>query len=309
MEVLLFIPKNVIMKLHPIKTLRILALLLLILAAKPLNLQAQDSVAPVKKSYVKNTFEGNYIIDDQSVVLPVKHSLEADIQHRFGTMSNGIHDFFGLFNVTNVRLAVSYTFTKDFQLGLGLIGDRMQTDLNAKYALVRQTKDGSMPVSITFFGNVAVDPRDSSYDNSATFRKTSDHFSYFSQLIFARKISEKLSLQVSPSWSHFNSVVGSDGTIVTGTHYDHFALSFSGRYKITPKTSIIANYDLPISTAYGALPNISAGFEFKTSGHDFQLFAGNYGYILPQNNSFYNQNDFNKSQFLLGFNITRLWNP
>jgi hypothetical protein len=66
------------MKSHPIKTLRILTLLLLTLGANQLNLQAQDSAAPVKKSYVKNTFEGNYIIDDQSVVLPVKHSLEAD---------------------------------------------------------------------------------------------------------------------------------------------------------------------------------------------------------------------------------------
>jgi len=46
----------------------------------------------------------------------------------------------------------------------------------------------------------------------------------------------------------------------------------------------------------------------NTSNHSFQVFAGNYNSILPQSNNVFNQNDFTKGQFLIGFNITRLWN-
>lgn len=282
-------------------------LIVILAGVVSIDLQAQDSIVPVKKLYSKNTFEGNYIIDNQSVMVPVKGTFEADIQHRFGTVNNAFRDFFGFFNVSNVRLACSYAPAKNFQVGIGLTGDRMQIDINAKYALLKQTKDGSMPISITYFGNAAMDPR-GSYDSTAHFNKTGDRFSYFNQLIIAKKISDKLSLQISPSWSHFNSFVDGDGNMVPGVKNDHFAIAFSGRYKISPKTAINANYDLPLSHTNSPLPNLSLGLEMRTSGHDFQIFIGNYGFVLPQNNNFYNQNDFTKGQFLIGFNITRLWN-
>lgn len=101
--------------------------------------------------------------------------------------------------------------------------------------------------------------------------------------------------------------------MVVGTSDNHFAVAFSGRYKISPKTAIIAGYDMPLSGTNGIipdpLPNLSLGFNFSTSGHDFQVFMGNYSRILPQNNNYYNQYS-NKmlSQFLIGFNISRLWN-
>ena len=87
-------------------------------------------------------------------------------------------------------------------------------------------------------------------------------------------------------------------------------MSFSGRYKIAPQTAIIANYDQPLTQhpANNPHPNISVGLEMRSSGHDFEVFVGNYNYILPQNNALYNQNDFTHGQFLIGFNITRLWN-
>jgi hypothetical protein len=68
------------------------------------------------------------------------------------------------------------------------------------------------------------------------------------------------------------------------------------------------------------VPNISFGFEFNTSNHSFQLFAGNFYYLNPQRNNLYNDsNPFGYTdkvtgekvkggQFRIGFNITRLWN-
>jgi hypothetical protein len=278
---------------------------------------AQDSsaVTPTatvkKKSFVRNTFEGNYLIDNQSVMVAVKGTFEFDIQHRFGTVNNGISDLYGIFSGATMRLGFSYVPIKNLQVGFGACNDRMQVDWNLKYALLRQTKDGTIPVSITYFGNVVMDTRKK--DATTLFVTASDRFSFFDQVIIARKISEKLSIQVGPSLSHFNNVPGyvdANGKIQPQMRNDHFAISFSGRYKITPKTAIIANYDQPLTQhpMDNPHPNISLGLEMSTSGHTFQVFAGNYASILPQNNNMFNQNDFTKGQFLIGFNITRLWN-
>jgi hypothetical protein len=91
---------------------------------------------------------------------------------------------------------------------------------------------------------------------------------------------------------------------------DQLAIAVGGRYKISPKTAVIVNYNQPLTQnpMNNPHPNISFGLEMSTSGHTFQLIAGNYSYVLPQNNTLYNQNDFTKGQFVIGFNITRLWN-
>ena len=291
-------------------------LLLIVLCTSLGSLMAQDSTTPAapvvkKKSYVKNTFEGNFIIDNQTVMVPIKGTFEFDIQHRFGTMDHSFTDLFGLYAGATMRLGFSYTPIKDLQIGFGTCNDRMQVDWNLKLALLKQTKDGKIPVSITYFGNAVMDTRKA--DATTLFVNTSDRFSFFNQIIIARKFSESFSVQVSPSLSHFNNLEGyldGSGHVQPKWNNNHFAIAFSGRYKISPKTAIIVNYDQPLTQhpTNNPHPNISFGFEFKSSGHDFELFAGNYGYVLPQNNNLYNQNDFTKGQFLIGFNISRLWN-
>jgi hypothetical protein len=277
---------------------------------------AQDSTAAAqhvvkKKSFVKNTFEGNTLIDNQTVMVPIKGTFEFDIQHRFGTVNNGISDLYGIFAGANMRLGFSYVPVKNFQVGFGVTNDRMQVDWNVKYALLRQTKDGSIPVSITYFGNAVMDTR--KQDPSTIFVTTSDRFTFFNQISIARKITEKFSVQASASLSHFNNVAGytdTSGKIRPQMKNDNFTISFLGRYKISPKTAIIVDYDQPLTQNQmnNPHPNIAFGLEMATSGHTFQVFAGNYSYILPQNNSVLNQNDFTKGQFVIGFNISRLWN-
>ena len=279
------------------------------------QLIAQDSTqatAPVvkKKSYVKNTFEGNYIIDNQTVMVPIKGTFEFDIQHRFGTIENGWKDLAGLFAGANMLLGFSYVPVKDLQVGFGATNDRMQVDGNLKYALLKQTKDNKMPVSVTLFANSVMDTR--AKNSALPIVNVQDRFSFFSQVIIARKITEKLSLQVAPSLSYFNNVEAyydANNVVKPKTNNAHLAISASGRYKLTDGMSIIAGYDQPLTQhpMNNPNPNISLGLDFKTSGHDFQVFMGNYGYILPQNNNVYNHNDFTKSQFLVGFNISRIF--
>ena len=293
-----------------------LPLLMLVLVLSVNQLIAQDTTKVVasevkKKSYVKNTFDGNYIIDNQTVMVPIKGTFEFDILHRFGTIEHGWKDLGGLFASANMLLGFSYVPMKDLQVGFGATNDRMQVNGNLKYALLKQTKNNSMPVSVTLFANSVMDTR--AKNSALPIINLQDRMSFFSQLIIAQKITESFSLQLAPSYSYFNNVEGYydvNQVIQSKTNNGHLAISIAGKYKLTEGLSLIANFDQPITQhpMNNPNPNISLGLDMKTSGHDFQIFVGNYGSILPQNNNVYNHNDFSKSQFLIGFNISRLWN-
>lgn len=285
--------------------------LLFLLGFGAINIAAQDSLeVPVAKKVkpVKNTFGSVLQIDNQTVMVPVKGTLEFDIQHRFGTVDNGRKDVWGLFAPSNIRLGLSYAPLKNLFIGAGITKEKMQIDFNGKYALLQQTVSNSMPLSVTYFGNIAIDARDK--DN---FRESVHRFSYFNQIIIARKISEKFSVQVAPGYSWFNNVeayLDSKGEIQKKMNNGHFAVSVSGRLKITDNSAIIAGYDQPLTQhpTNNPHPNISFGFETTTGAHAFQVFASNYYNIVPQANNVYNSNDYRDGQFVIGFNITRLWN-
>ncbi len=295
---------------------RMVVMLLIALFGAATSLLAQDTTAPEapvakKKSYAKNTFEGNFIIDNQTVMVPIKGTFEFDINHRFGSTENGIQDLFGIFGGANMRLGVSYVFIKDLQVGFSANNFNMMLDGNLKYAILKQTRDNSMPVSVTYYGNVAMDPR--SKNPSLPIVEFTDRLSFFNQILVARKVTEKFSVQAGFSVSYFNNVDGyydESKVIQPKMKNEHLAVCFSGRYKITEKTSLIVNYDQPLTQhpMNNPHPNISFGLDMKSSGHDFQVFAGNYGNTLPQFNNVQNQNDYKKSQFVIGFNISRLWN-
>ncbi|MCX6300272.1 MAG: DUF5777 family beta-barrel protein [Bacteroidetes bacterium] len=278
------------------------------------QLVAQDSSAvkevktkPVLKP-VKSTFESNWVLDNQTVMVAKKGTFEMDIQHRFGTVNNGYSDFFGLYAPSNIRIGFSYVIKNQLQLGAGFTKERIQWDATVKYAIIKQKVSGGSPVSVTFFGNTVIDTRAAS--NFVTF---TDRISYFSELMIARKINTKFSVQVAPSISYFNNIPGYvdiNGEIQPTMENAHIAIAAMGKYSLTPNMALVANYDQPLTqhVTNNPHPNISLGLEMTTSNHTFQVFAGNANSILPQNNNMYNQNDFTKGQFIIGFNITRLWN-
>ena len=115
------------------------------------------------------------------------------------------------------------------------------------------------------------------------------------------------------SLSHTNAVNGyysEPGKVSPVRNHNHFAIATMGRYKLSETLALIANYDQPLTKhkSGNPHPNIAAGLQVSTSAHSFQFFLGNYSYLNPQENNMYNQNDYSKGEFLIGFNITRLWN-
>ncbi len=274
------------------------------------NAKAQDAAetkAPETLTYVRNTFGGNYIIDNQTVMVPKAKSWEFVIQHRFGTINNGYDDFLGIYGAANMRLGFTLTPINNLQVGFGFTKNQMLWDGNAKWAIMKQTTSGIRALSMTYFANFAC----STLPKAGNFAQDIDRYSYFHQLIIARKISSKLSLQVAPSISYFNNVprVVDYPDTVPALKNMHLALSAAGRYSLTDEMTLIVNYDQPLTqhTVGNPKPNVSFGFEFGTSGHTFQLFMGNYQGLVPQYNNVFNQNDFSTSRYCIGFNLTRRW--
>jgi hypothetical protein len=300
---------------------------------------AEQPPAKVKPKPVKNTFESVWIIDNQTVMVPVKKTFEMDIQHRFGSVQNGYKDFWGFFAPSNIRLGFSYTPINRLNVGLGFTKTTATIipkqgpssvsgplwDGSLKYSIITQTKN-KYPVSVSYYVNAAYNTKaDKEHE---IYQDDRDRLSYFHQLLVARKVTQKLSVQAALSVSHQNVTNGyfiqlndSTAKIEPDMKYDHFAVGFAARYKLTTVTSVIANYDQPISkhTLHNPNPSLSLGLEFTTSSHAFQVFATNYYYLVPQINNLYNANaPFNYTdaqdnkikggKFLIGFNITRLWN-
>jgi hypothetical protein len=288
-----------------------LFLLLAILSLTIPQTIAQDTETETEEKDIrpiKSTFESTWLIDNQSVMVPTKGTLEFDIQHRFGTLENGYDDFYGLFASSNIRLGFSYVFIDRLSVGFGITKSNLTWDLNAKYAVLRQTRSGNIPISVTYFGNIAIDTR-----KEENFTNSSDRYSYFHQIIIARKVTTAFSAQIAPSFSHFNTVdafINTSGEIESIMNNDHFAISVAGRYKISDAMAVIANYDQPLTKhkSNNPNPNISFGFEIATSSHAFQVFVGDYYFLTPQRNNVFNQNNFGDGEILIGFNITRRWN-
>ncbi len=275
------------------------------------NLNAADSV---KVKPIKHMFAGSLIIDNQTCMVPNKSVFEFVIQHRFGLINNGYKDFLGLYAPSNIRLGFSYVPINNLAVGIGFTKERMMWDVNAKYSIIKQSVTGGWPLSVTYYGNVGIDTR----EKAGNFVNNIDRVSYFHQLMFARKITKKLSVQVAPSMSYYNNVPAYNYNLVAGNvsredsiqptmNNAHIAMAFLGSYEFTDKMAVIVNYDQPMTThfANNPRPNVSFGIQMATATHTFQIFLGNYQYIVPQVNNFYNQNNFKTSRYCIGFNITK----
>jgi hypothetical protein len=255
-----------------------------------------DSIVPVKEVELERAaFESTSLIENQTNRVYSKGTIEMIMNHRFGLVT-GTNDLIGIWAPANIRLAVNYSITDRITVGFGTTKDNRLQDFSLKVALLRQTVDGKMPVSVTYYGNWAISalPKENFYH-------TSDRWSFFNQIIIAKRISKTFSLQLAPSYSHYNVV---DAPM----HNDLFAIQFGGRAKIASDISILLDVNQPItSQEIAPKSGFSIGTEFSTVGHSFQIFVSNYRGIINQQSNMLNQNDFFEGDFAIGFNISRTW--
>lgn len=253
-------------------------------------------------------FESSSLIDNQTNILFSKNTLEVMMQHRFGSIDED-NSLLGIYGAnSNIRIAASYALLDWLTVGYGITKKNRMSDFSLKVGLLEQTRSGSMPLSVSYYGNAVIDGRSGSA-NDGLFITKQDRYSYFHQLIIAKRFSSNFSLQLAPSYAHFN-------TVAYSLDNDRFSIALGGRYKISPQTAIIFDYSQPLTTLNNDTstgldynnPGISIGAEFATSAHAFQIFITNYSGIVSQQNYMKNTNDFFNKGILIGFNITRNYN-
>jgi hypothetical protein len=256
----------------------------------------EDSIAVVTEVELERpAFESTSLIESQTNRVYSKGTIEMIMNHRFGLVT-GTNDLIGIWAPANIRIAVNYSITDRITVGFGTTKDDRLQDFSLKAALLRQTVNGKMPFSVTYYGNMSISalPKENFYH-------TSDRWSFFNQIIIAKRISKEISFQIAPSYSHYN-------VIDAPMSNDLFAIEFGGRVKVTSGMSILLDVNQPItSQEIAPKSGFSIGTEFSTVGHAFQIFVSNYRGIVNQKSNMFNQYEFFEGDFAIGFNISRTW--
>lgn len=275
-----------------------------------LVLSAQDDldallneITEERVEYVTGAFKSTRVINLHSVEKVGAKTLDFRISHRFGALDGGAYELFGLDQAT-IRIGLEYGVNDWLMVGVGRSTYEKTYDGFAKALLLRQsTGKRIMPVSIAYF--TAATLNGLRWQNPERKNYFTSRIAYVHQLIIASKINKSLSLQLSPTLVHKNLVRTKDDL---NTNY---ALGFSGRMKVTNRTSINAEYIYRIppsvkTDSYTAFYNsLSLGVDIETGGHVFSLHVSNSlpmiekGFIMETNKSWL------KNGIHFGFNISR----
>lgn len=254
---------------------------------------------PKKIEYTYATFKATRVINGQSVELPPKGALNFVISHHFGRINDGWYEFFGL-DQANIRFGFEYGITDWLAVGVGRTSVNKVYDGSLKLKFLRQsTGYRNMPVTMTYFGNVAItslkwqDPERTNYFTS--------RMEYVHQLLIARKFGQRVSVQLMPTYVHRNLVETIDD------QNDVFAVGLGGRVKITNRLAVTGEYYylLPGQTADDYTNSFSLGIDLETGGHVFQLYLTNSQGLLEEQFIAETTGKWGKGDIHIGFNINR----
>jgi len=266
------------------------------LAAQDDLLNLLDDAEDQTTEYVSATFKGTRLINGHSAETRKKGTLDFMISHRFGEISGGAYEFFGL-DQSNIRLGLEYGITDRLYVGFARNSFEKTFDGFGKYRLIRQSSGvKKIPVSVTLFSSVAIKTL-RILDEEPTF---SDKLVYTSQLLIARKISSSVSLQLMPSYVHFNTIQEDD------LNNDVIALGVGGRVKLSQRISLNAEYYYQFTELRaGTFNSIAIGVDIETGGHVFQLHFTNSTSMIEKGFIAETTNDFFDGDIHFGFNISR----
>ena len=264
--------------------------------------QLNDSMAAHPgKSYVMGTFKAEHIVNLQTVESPANGNLNFVIQHRFGTLNSGSYNFFGLDNAT-LRLGLDYGITDDLSIGVGRSSYLKTFDGYLKFKFLKQTEGAGMPVTAAAIGTITDFTQ---HVTDEVFLNAADRTAYSVELLIARKFGRRLSLQVSPTYLHYNFVP------TPQDKNDVLAIGLGGRMKITNRMSIDAEYDVVPKNqivSYTVHNSFSLGWDIETGGHVFQLVFTNSQSIVPTQFLTQTTGTWGNGDIYFGFNISRNFN-
>ncbi|MEP6749335.1 MAG: DUF5777 family beta-barrel protein, partial [Bacteroidota bacterium] len=254
-----------------------------------------------QKEYVTNAFKSSRVINGHSMEMIGAGVLDFRILHRFGPVNQGVRQFFGL-DQASFRMGFDYGISKNFTIGIGRSTINKDLDGFLKYRVLQQSKGpGSSPVSIVLVAGMSIQTyknTDSSKELTLTSRT-----GYYYQVIVGRKLSQKFSLQLSPTLVHRNEVLPEDKN-------DIYAVGVGGRYKFSKRMALVVDYfyvtnGLPHSAGTNPL---SVGIDIETGGHVFQLHFSNSSGMNERAFITETTNKWGKGDIQFGFNLSRVFN-
>ena len=253
-----------------------------------------------KTEFVESAFKGTRVVNAQSLEIPKPKILQFMIQHRFGSIENGFYDLFGM-DYATIRFDFHYGLTDRLSIGIGRSSLDKIYDMFLKTKLIRQTSGSkSFPFSVLFYSDIGIDTK----RKPEIYPSVKDNFSnrllYVNQFIIGRKFSRNLSLEILPTLVHRNLVPTNEDD------HDQASIGIAGRFKLSNRISINADYFIPIGDRKDNYKNsLAIGIDYETGGHVFQVMLANsqgpYEYTFIENAN----GDFSSGILYLGFNISR----
>ena len=248
---------------------------------------------------ITGTFKSTRIVNGQSIENVGPGILDFSILHRFGALSQGAYNFFGLDQAT-MRLGLDYGITDRLMIGIGRSTFEKQYDGFLKFKIIRQQEgQRNIPFSLSYASSLIYK---SLLDPTTTYTPyVSDKFSFSHQLLLASKVNEYFSLQLTPTIIHYNMV---DTKTIPN---DFYSLGIGFRQRISKRVNITTEYFRRFNTLEGYNDPLSVGVDIETGGHVFQLHVSNSTGMTDR--TFINETagSWAKGDLRFGFNISRVF--
>jgi hypothetical protein len=259
---------------------------------------------------VSASFKSMKIINIESTKLASKGDFYFVVAHRFDYLNNGLQDFFGLDNA-NTQLKFLYGITEYLSFQIARSGFQKTIDGAVKYRLMPQKKDG-FPFSIVGFSSVAINTELRKED--FLLLKFENRLSYVHQFLISRKMSNRLSLQMAPTFFHENTlsdVLDQNNQVILPNPQDNsqFALGMGGRYKLTNRWSINVDYSAHLNRNSNSIYRnpVAIGIDLETGGHVFQMHFTNARAMHESGFLGQTTGNWQKGEIAFGFNLVRVF--
>ena len=245
------------------------------------------------------TFKGLKVVNFESTKLVAKKELTLVIAHRFGGLKNGVDTFFGLDDAVT-RINFIYGLTDGVNVSVSRSSFQKIYEAAVKYKLLQQ-EDNGFPFTIVGYNSILVNT--ALEEVNLPKLEFKHRLGYTAQLLVARKLSKKLSLELAPTFFHDNFVA------LDEQDNSQFALGLGGRYKLSTRWSVNVDYGWHLNRASNSpFKNpLSIGFDLETGGHVFQMHFTNAQAM--NTNGFLGQStgDWSDGNIYFGFNLSRVF--
>lgn len=253
-----------------------------------------------KRVYANNAFKSTRVINGHSMEMLGKGVLDFRILHRFGSISDGVKELFGL-DQASMRMGFDYGVTKNFMVGVGRSTMNKEIDGYAKVRILHQhTGEKAIPFSLLWVSGATVT---TATIQQAQLNNITNRMGYYHSLIIGRKFNENFSLQLSPTVVHRNLVQ------YTTDKNDMVAVGLGTRYKISKRSAIVVDmYPILYGARkyYNTMP-LSIGMDIETGGHVFQLHVSNSRGMNEKAFIGETTQAWGEGQINFGFNLSRVF--